>query len=126
MIIEKALFLYLKDVTGLTDRIYPSIMPQNTKYPACVLNKVSVNIFSSSVSGNYGMLSTVYQLYFYDIDYASANQMSKTIIAALNNFSGNMNGLDIQLALIKNESEDYDDKTKLYETTIEVEFFYTE
>ena len=130
MSFESSLFTYLSAQTSLTalvsTRIYPVIMPQSTTMPAISYEKISHHRFSGAVNGQYGLCSPIYEFQIMATTYASVQAIATVMRSIFKNFSGTMGDIEVQLAKIISDDVGFDEKTNIYYSQIEFEFYYAE
>lgn len=135
MFIEEGIVCYLQTcsllVTIVTDRIYPSLLPQKPTLPAIVFQRIATQ-YSHSMGGDSGFVSAVYQFDCYAKSYSEVKKTSREMRIALQNFTGKMGespeqpGIMVQAVLVDNEMDDYEEQTKLYRITMDFTFQYEE
>lgn len=132
MVIETALYTYLKGYAGLnalvSTRIYPREMPQSPTLPAVVHQDVSTEEVHA-MGTDPGILSPTYQFACWAATAAGAKAVARQIRLAFRNYSGIMGGaggVTVHHAEPGNEFSDRDPQTELFRTLIEVKITYQE
>lgn len=115
MIIENAIHSRLSNHSGLSAlvaaRIYPVVVPQSAAYP-CVSYQLITAPRASAMSADTGDVAARYQLNAWAEGYASARAVAVQIRAALQRFSGTVEGVVIKGIFIQHELDDYNEATK--------------
>ena len=130
----QALYEYLSLHKGITDkvkdRIYPIMLPQNAILPAIVYAPVLAN-YDSALQGDTGYVRQTVQFVCHDTTFRKARQLSRMVKTALQDFHGNMCGVEIQAVFIKTDYE-YNGNTALkfdteeYMSSLEFEIHFNE
>ena len=130
----QAVYEYLcsrKEITArVKDRIYPIILPQSAPLPAIVYAPVLAN-YDSALQGDTGYVRQTVQFVSHDTTYKKTRELSRLIKKALQDYKGDMCGLNIQAVFIKSDYE-YNGNTALkfdteeYMSSIEFEIKYKE
>ena len=130
----QALYEYLSLHKGITDkvkdRIYPIMLPQNAILPAIVYAPVLAN-YDSALQGDTGYVRQTVQFVCHDTTFRKARQLSRMAKTALQDFHGNMCGVEIQAVFIKTDYE-YNGNTALkfdteeYMSSLEFEIHFNE
>lgn len=130
----QALYEYLslhKGITGkVQDRIYPIMLPQNAILPAIVYAPVLAN-YDSALQGDTGYVRQTVQFVCHDTTFRKARQLSRMVKTALQDFHGNMCGVEIQAVFIKTDYE-FNGNTALkfdteeYMSSLEFEIHFNE
>ena len=130
----QALYEYLSLHKGITDkvkdRIYPIMLPQNAILPAIVYAPVLAN-YDSALQGDTGYVRHTMQFVCHDTTFRKARQLSRMVKTALQDFHGNMCGVEIQAVFIKTDYE-FNGNTALkfdteeYMSSLEFEIHFNE
>jgi hypothetical protein len=126
----KHLSLYKPIADRVANRIYPLILPQNCALPAIVYSPVVAN-YDSALSGDTGFVRQTIQIVCHDKTYKKARELSRLVKQRIQDFQGNMGGLNIQAVFIKTDYE-LNGNTSLkfdieeYMSSIEFEFYFNE
>lgn len=130
----QALYEYLSLHKGITDkvkdRIYPIMLPQNAILPAIVYAPVLAN-YDSALQGDTGYVRQTMQFVCHDTTFRKARQLSRMVKTALQDFHGNMCGVEIQAVFIKTDYE-FNGNTALkfdteeYMSSLEFEIHFNE
>ena len=130
----QALYEYLSLHKGITDkvkdRIYPIMLPQNAILPAIVYAPVLAN-YDSALQGDTGYVRQTVQFVCHDTTFRKARQLSRMVKTALQDFHGNMCGVEIQAVFIKTDYE-FNGNTALkfdteeYMSSLEFEIHFNE
>jgi len=121
-------YLAEKNIAG--GKIYPEIIPQDTELPAIAYTQTNCNR-DSALQKDTGFARINIQFNCYSDTFAAARALGKEIISALQDYKGDMNGIDIQAVFIRNEyittgtlKQSYD--TERFTSVIETEIYYME
>lgn len=130
----QVLYEYLSLHKGITDkvkdRIYPIMLPQNAILPAIVYAPVLAN-YDSALQGDTGYVRQTMQFVCHDTTFRKARQLSRMVKTALQDFHGNMCGVEIQAVFIKTDYE-FNGNTALkfdteeYMSSLEFEIHFNE
>ena len=127
---EEGLFTYLSTHAGLSalvgTKIYPQVIQQDTTLPAVTYNLISKNRRQSTIGGNYGLVSPIYEFRCYATTYSQAKNIGEQIKSALLNYSGAIGSYTVQGCFYVSEFDGYDSETKEFYVSQEFEFYYTE
>jgi hypothetical protein len=111
-------------------RIFPVVLPQDEPLPAIVYAPVVAN-YDSALQGDTGYVRQTIQFACHDKTFKKARQLSRLVKKALQDYKGDMNGLDIQAVFIKSDNElngntslKFD--TEEYMSSIEFEIHFNE
>jgi len=112
------------------NRIYPTILPQNCIYPAIVYSPIIAN-YDSALQGDTGFVRQTIQVVFHDVTFKKARELSRIVKNYIQDFHGNMEGLNIEAVFIKSDFEMNGNTTVRFETDefmtcLEFEFYYNE
>ncbi len=111
-------------------RIYPDVLPQDKPVPAIVYAPVVAN-YDSALQGDTGYVRQTIQFVCHDKTFKKARQLSRLVKRAFQDYTGDMNGLEIQAVFIKTDYE-FNGNTSLkfdteeYMSSIEFEFHFNE
>ena len=132
--ISEALFKYLSSVPEITDlvgdRIYPVLLPEDCALPAIVYSPVYCD-YDSALQGDTGFVRQTMQVVCHANTYLKTRRLSRMVKNAIQDFRGDMEGLNIAAVFIKtdyelsgNTSLKFD--TEEYMSSIEFEFHFNE
>lgn len=129
-----ALFEYLIGYAPIAERIgkrlYPIVLPQDAPLPSIVYSPVLAN-YDSALQGDTGYVRQIMQFVCHGGTFKEARELSRIVKHALQDFKGNMRGLNIQAMFIKSDYE-YNGNTSLkfdteeYMSSIEFEIHFNE
>jgi hypothetical protein len=129
MRLEEAAYAYLISQPAIhakiAERIYPLILPQKCRFPAVAYTLVSA-IRAPALQKDTGYTRAVLQFSCHAKSYSEAVMVTHLLRKALQDFSGNMDGLNIGSVLVVSEMVDYEPKTDTYSAAIEFEFHFNE
>lgn len=130
----QALFEYLIGYKPLTEkidkRLYPIVLPQDAPTPSVVYAPVLAN-YDSALQGDTGYVRQTVQFVCHAGTFKQSRELSRIVKRALQDYKGDMCGLNIQAVFIKSDYE-YNGNTSLkfdteeYMSSIEFEFQYNE
>lgn len=123
MRLEKAVSGYLQP--KLKGALYPFLLPQKCGLPAVAYFPVSLERLHS-LTADTGFVKQRLQFSCFAKSYRQAVETARIIQRALQNFSGEMNGLTIGGVLLMDEVSDYEADTGLYSVSLEFEFQFEE
>lgn len=111
--IDTALWKRLKDHAGLKElvgsRIYSPPIPQNATYPLVTyqeIDRMPIHVFGSTA----GVVEIRYQLDSWATTLAGAKLVAAQVEAALDNWHGTSDGIDINISLLESgQSSPYQD-----------------
>ena len=109
----------------ISTRLYPLLLPQKCQLPAAAYRTISVNRIPA-LQRDTNFIKQALQFSCYAKSYAEAAAASDTLRDALQNFSGDMNGIRVGAVLINSEIITYEANTDNYSAHIEFEFQYIE
>ena len=128
--ILECVYAYLIDKNIAGGKIYPEIIPQDTKLPAIAYTQINCSR-DTALQKDTGFARVNLQFNCYSDTFASARALGREIISALQDYKGDMNGSDIQAVFIRNEyittgtlKQSYD--TERFTSVIETEIYYME
>ena len=134
MDICEGLYSYLSNINDIKDkignRLYPEVIPENAKLPAIMYSPVLAN-YDSALGGDTGFVKQTIQIVCHDKTFKKARELSRLVKNALQDFHGNMGGVNIEAVFIKTDYElSGFHTTKLdlenYMSSIEFDFYYNE
>jgi len=129
MRLEEAVYAYLISEPAvhakIAERLYPLLLPQKCILPAVAYTLVSVDR-TPALQKDTGYTRAVLQYSCHAKSYREAVMVAHLLKNALQDFSGNMNGLMIGAVLVVSEMADYEPKTDTYLAHIEFEFHFNE
>jgi len=119
---EKVIYSILKndsEVSAVTTRIFPVILPQGASLPAIVYQQVSDPSFKD-IAGvtNYG--NTRMQINIFSGKYSEAKSLTKKVKSALNNYSGIVDTTDVHQITVEDEIDDFEPTTQFYRVIVDV------
>ena len=132
--INQAVFEYLSKDSEIKElistRLYPLMLPQEAPLPAVVYSPITAN-YDSALTGDTGFVRQTMQFNCHDSTFKNSRRLSRMIKGKLQDFSGDMQGLNIQASYIKSDyilktNTALKFKTDEYISVIEFEFFYNE
>jgi hypothetical protein len=125
MLIEQAILTKLLATSGLTDligeRIYYVKAPQDVGIPYVVFFKVS-GAREHSHDGASGLARPRFQFSCFSETYYEAKQIAEQIQSALQAYSGTMGGaggVEVGASFYDNETDMYEEDTKLYHIAVD-------
>jgi len=130
----QALYEYLKSVDAIEekvgDRIYPILLPQDCPLPAIVYAPVYCD-YDSALQGDTGFVKQTVQIVCHDTTYMKTRELSRLVKNAIQDYRGDMKGLNIQAVFIKTDYElsgntSLKFNTEEYMSSIEFEFHFNE
>jgi hypothetical protein len=128
--ILEGVYGYLAKKNIANGKIYPEIIPQDTELPAIAYTQTNCNR-DSALQKDTGFARINLQFNCYSDTFAFARALGREIISALQDYKGDMNGIDIQAVFIRNEyittgtlKQSYD--TERFTSVIETEIYYME
>jgi hypothetical protein len=130
----QAVYEYISGVAEIQNRvegrIYPILLPQEKPIPAIVYSPIYAN-YDTALQGDTGYVRQTIQFACHDKTFKKARQLSRLVKKALQDYKGDMNGLDIQAVFIKSDNElngntslKFD--TEEYMSSIEFEIHFNE
>ena len=129
-----AVYEYLMGIaeikTMIQERLYPEMQPQDAKLPSIVYSPVLAN-YDSALQGDTGYVRQTIQFVCHAKTFGKARELSRIIKRALQDYQGDMNGLNIQAVFIKTDYV-YNGNTALkfsedeYMSSIEFEIHFNE
>ena len=121
---EQAIKTLLNGVSALGDRVYPSVLPQNVKYPAAVYQRISADR-TSAFGADTGLVRAVIQVDIYTsraAGFSAFETLGRAVRAALQRQSSGT----VTDIFIDAERDDYEDDTELYRKSYDFGVWYTE
>ena len=132
MLIEEALYTYLKGYEGLSaltgDRIYPLLMPQNSTYPGIVYQKIS-GFHQKSHQGSSGLARTRIQFTCWAKTYAESKNVAEQLRLALEGYRGMMggeSGVNVHAGLLQNDLDHYEPEADAFNVVVDFFFWHKE
>lgn len=130
----QAVYEYISGIDEIQQRvegrIYPILLPQDKPIPAIVYSPIYAN-YDTALQGDTGYVRQTIQFACHDKTFKKARQLSRLVKKALQDYKGDMNGLDIQAVFIKSDHElngntslKFD--TEEYMSSIEFEIHFNE
>lgn len=129
-----AVYQYLSNVPEIrarvNDRIYPIMLPENAPNPSIVYAPVLAN-YDSALQGDTGFVRQTIQFVCHDKSFKDARQLSCLVKKALQDYHGDMCGLNIEAVFIKSDYEYSGNSQTKYDTdefmtSIEFEIHFNE
>lgn len=109
MDICQALYEYLSNdsetKSAVAERLYPMMMPQNAKLPAIVYSPILAS-YDSALQGDTGYVRQTIQFNCHDSTFQKARKLSRLIKKKLQDYKGEMNGLNIEAVFIRSDFMD--------------------
>ena len=111
-------------------RIYPSILPEDAPLPSIVYSPILAN-YDSALQGDTGFVRQTIQFVCHASTFKKARELSRLVKKTFQDYTGDMQGLDIQAVFIKSDYE-YNGNTSLkfdteeFMSSIEFEFHFNE
>ncbi len=129
MRLEEAVYSQLISDSGasglISDRLYPLQLPQKCPLPAVAYTLVSMER-SPALQKDTGFVKAMIQFSCYAKSYEEAVATGKAIKDAMQDFSGDMQGLCVMAVLINLEMALYEESTEEYALHLECEFQFNE
>ena len=117
MIVGKAIYNILSNVTAVTDivstKIYPEIAPQNESQPYIVYSVVS-NSPTDTKEENGNVDEATIELYCFNTNYSTAIDLGVAVRAALERKNGTYGGVEIQSINYTNEQMDVNPERSIW------------
>ncbi|HEY8390107.1 MAG TPA: DUF3168 domain-containing protein [Clostridia bacterium] len=112
------------------DRLYPVLLPQNAILPSIVYSPMLAN-YDSALSGDTGFVRQTVQFSCHDKTFKKARELSRLVKYKLQDYKGNMYGLNIQAVFIRSDFMSNSNTairfdTDEYMSVIEFEFQFNE
>ena len=124
--LEPGLFSFLSATFGHS-RIYPVKLPQDPTYPAVVYEKLNSDVFTGmTMSGASGFSKQTYQISIFDPQYSLARMEAKTLRNAIDGFQGTMGAEVVQAAFWDDDSDEFEDRTKVFRISVDVTIAHKE
>ena len=130
----QAVYEQLCSQTAINDlvkkRIYPSILPEDAPLPSIVYSPILAN-YDSALQGDTGFVRQTIQFVCHASTFKKARELSRLVKKTFQDYTGDMQGLDIQAVFIKSDYE-YNGNTSLkfdteeFMSSIEFEFHFNE
>lgn len=111
-------------------RIYPSILPEDAPLPSIVYSPILAN-YDSALQGDTGFVRQTIQFVCHASTFKKARELSRLVKKTFQDYTGDMQGLEIQAVFIKSDYE-YNGNTSLkfdteeFMSSIEFEFHFNE
>ena len=111
-------------------RIYPSILPEDAPLPSIVYSPILAN-YDSALQGDTGFVRQTIQFVCHASTFKKARELSRLVKKTFQDYTGDMQGLEIQAVFIKSDYE-YNGNTSLkfdteeFMSSIEFEFYFNE
>lgn len=112
------------------DRVYPQLLPQEPMLPAVVYTPITA-VYDDALQRHTGYVRQIVQFTIHDTTFGKARATGRKIKAVLQDFKGDMAGVNIQathtltdVSTGGNTTTQYD--TEEYTNTLEFEFDYME
>jgi hypothetical protein len=129
MHINDALYGYLSTYAGLTalvsNRIYPDNLPQNPVLPAITFTCIST-LRHHEFKNDSKMIDSTIQFTIWAASRKVTKTVSTQLRKALQDYSGIMSSVRISAVLLGDETDDFDDETRLYNTHMEFKIIHDE
>jgi len=117
MIVGKAIYNILSNVTAVTDivatKIYPEIAPQNESQPYIVYSVVS-NSPTDTKEENGNVDEATIEVYCFNTNYSTAIDLGVAVRAALERKNGTYGGVEIQSINYTNEQMDVNPERSIW------------
>ena len=117
MIVGKAIYNILSNVTAVTDivstKIYPEIAPQNESQPDIVYSVVS-NSPTDTKEENGNVDEATIEVYCFNTNYSTAIDLGVAVRAALERKNGTYGGVQIQSINYTNEQMDVNPERSIW------------
>ena len=117
MIVGKAIYNILSNVTAVTDivstKIYPEIAPQNESQPYLVYSVVS-NSPTDTKEENGNVDEATIEVYCFNTNYSTAIDLGVAVRAALERKNGTYGGVQIQSINYTNEQMDVNPERSIW------------
>ena len=117
MIVGKAIYNILSNVTAVTDivgtKIYPEIAPQNESQPYIVYSVVS-NSPTDTKEENGNVDEATIEVYCFNTNYSTAIDLGVAVRAALERKNGTYGGVQIQSINYTNEQMDVNPERSIW------------
>ncbi len=131
MVFDEQLMNKLANESTLTalisTRIYPSVMPDTSQFPAMVYDIISENDYRSPIGGNRGLINLVMQFTILGKTRTSVRAIKEVLRDILQNFQDYTNFGDYYLQLcteLPSLGTNYEDN--IYDEKLEFQFIYNE
>lgn len=132
MIIEQAIITALLADSALIavvgQRIYPVLAPQDIEAPYVVINKIS-GPRNHSMGGSSHLVNPRFQFSCFATTYAVAKQVSGLIQTVLQGYSGTLGGVGgvaVNGCFYEDETDMYEDDTKLFHVALDFKLWHEE
>lgn len=109
-------------------RIYPVLLPQDAPLPAIVYTPVLAN-YDSALQGDTGFTRQTIQIICHHTTFGQARKLARRVKALLQDYHGDMNGVDVQAVFIKsdysynsNSSLKFNTEEYMHSTEYEIHF----
>ena len=130
----QAVYEHLASQTVISElvnkRIYPSILPEDAPLPSIFYSPILAN-YDSALQGDTGFVRQTIQFVCHASTFKKARELSRLVKKTFQDYTGDMQGLDIQAVFIKSDYE-YNGNTSLkfdteeFMSSIEFEFHFNE
>ena len=130
----QAVYEHLASQTAISElvnkRIYPSILPEDAPLPSIVYSPILAN-YDSALQGDTGFVRQTIQFVCHASTFKKARELSRLVKKTFQDYTGDMQGLEIQAVFIKSDYE-YNGNTSLkfdteeFMSSIEFEFHFNE
>lgn len=128
MTVETVLFSRLSGFAGLnaliSNRVYPTVIPQNSPLPVVSYRRISTTR-ESAMGSDTGIARARFQLDSFAESFSAVRPVAEQVRAALQRWRNN-SGTVVQDSFILSEDDDYDHETKLYRVMQDFEVIYVE
>lgn len=129
MRLEEAVYAYLishiEIHAKIATRLFPLLLPQKCQLPAVAYTLISVDR-TPALQKDTGFVKAMLQFFCHAKSYREAVSIAQLLRKALQDFNGNMNGINIGGVLVVSEMVSYEPKTEIYSAYIEFEFQFNE
>lgn len=127
--IEEALKTRLGSHAGLValiaQRAYPVLLPQSPVYPALTYSRVSAQR-DSVMGADSGLTRARFNVTSWDTTYAGVKAVSEQVRAALQRYRATVGGIEIQDIFILNDTDLFDDATRIHYVASDFEVIFRE
>lgn len=116
---------YLLSQLDIGSRLYPLHLPQNPTYPAATYQVITANSLATS-NGLSAPKEWRVQIDAWGESYADADGLARSIRGALDGYRGAAGTAFIQVSMLVNWTEMYEDGLDVYRVSQDYEITYTE
>lgn len=114
----------------VNERIYPHILPQQPVLPSIVYTPITAR-YDNALQKHTGFVRQIVQFSIHHTSFGKARKVGRILKAVLQDFKGNMNGLNIQATHLINDLSSAGNtmtnyKIEEYVNILEFEFNYNE